>query len=51
MTKILYPSLSQSLNEQNALSKAHTDNLIIRLHELEKDLQHYRKLKRKLNIF
>jgi hypothetical protein len=55
--KNIYPntstlgSLSFSQNEQSALFKLQADNLFFKLEQIEKELQHYHKLKNKWNLF
>jgi hypothetical protein len=45
----LYPSLDSSQNERNFITKLQTQNLFAKLGELEKELKHYTKLKRRWN--
>ena len=48
----LYPNpLSISQMEQSALLKLQADNLFFKLEQIEKELKHYIKLKKKWNIF
>jgi hypothetical protein len=45
------PAISNSEREHEYVLKLQCDNLIIKLNELEKELKHYKKLKRRWKIF
>ena len=47
----IYPSVSDSQNEQKSLIKLQSENLFNKLEQIEKELKHYNKLKHKWNIF
>jgi hypothetical protein len=47
----LYPTISNSEREHEYVLKLQCDNLFIKLNELEKELNHYKKLKRRWKIF
>ena len=47
----IYPSLSVSESEKNSLQKAESDLLFYKLTQIEKELKHYKKLKKKWNVF
>ena len=47
----LYPSVSQSENDQKGLLKLKSENLFIRLEQIEKDFKRYNKLKHRWNTF
>ncbi len=47
----LYPTISNSEREHDYVLKLQCDNLFIKLNELEKELKHYKKLKRRWKIF
>ena len=47
----IYPSVSDSQNEQKSLIKLQSENLFNKLEQIEKEFKHYNKLKHKWNIF